>query len=279
MAEITKALVMQFMCQALEHPQSHERDYNNLLARTLGLMAKASVTPAEPTGNYHNARQRLREDDPLAQHLVDSFLEFLKLGIIIPRPTTVNLPTPQWYDITEFGRQWLRQSDPVPEDPQRLLAILKNSVASLDPVIDQYLREALITYERKAYFACAVMIGAAAEKLVYLLADAIRQSAKDQTVKASFQNVMQARGLPSLFSLITKTLERLKKGALPYKVHEGATEHLLSLFETVRVQRNDAVHPEANAVTPLKVRLSLSTFPAACESAYRLIEWFSSNKF
>jgi hypothetical protein len=59
-ANITKALVMKFMAQALEHRQHHEREYDRLLARTLGLMAKAAVIPSEPNGNYHNARQRLK---------------------------------------------------------------------------------------------------------------------------------------------------------------------------------------------------------------------------
>jgi hypothetical protein len=65
---------------------------------------------------------------------------------------------------------------------------------------------------------------------------------------------------------------------IPYFVHEGFSEHLLSLYKMVRVQRNDAVHPAAGDVKKTKVFLTIQALPAVLGCTYRLIEWFSQNK-
>jgi hypothetical protein len=60
------------------------------------------------------------------------------------------------------------------------MKFLRGNVPILDDVIAQYMLEALEAFNREAYFAAAVMIGAASEKAVYLLA-------------ASLMNVLRRR--------------------------------------------------------------------------------------
>ncbi len=77
---------------------------------------------------------------------------------------------------------------------------------------------------------------------------------------------------------IMKTIDPLIKAkTIPYSIHQGCTEHLMSLFEMIRVQRNDAIHPISGQVDRTKVFLSLQTLPTVLESIYKLIEWFQSN--
>ena len=63
-----------------------------------------------------------------------------------------------------------------------------------------------------------------------------------------------------------------------YAVHQGCSEHLISLFEMIRVQRNDAVHPTVGDVNRDKVFLTIQTLPTAISCVYKLIEWFKSNE-
>jgi hypothetical protein len=58
---------------------------------------------------------------------------------------------------------------------------------------------------------------------------------------------------------------------------EGALTHLSSLFEAIRVQRNDAVHPSTGAVEEDSVRLSYEAFPHAIKKAEALRAWFDEN--
>ena len=62
---------------------------------------------------------------------------------------------------------------------------------------------------------------------------------------------------------------------MPYSVHRGAMQHLLSFQELVRNQRNDAVHPKAAPVTREAVFLSLQTFPTAVSVVDRLSTWYA----
>jgi hypothetical protein len=129
------------------------------------------------------------------------------------------------------------------------------------------------------FFASAVMIGAASEKLVYLLMDALAGSVSDPKDKAAIRKTMIKRGLPAMFTKLQHHLAQAKaKKIIPWNITEAADYHLLSLQDAIRVQRNEAVHPLAGKVTPQTVRLSLSSFPGACKKDYDLIDWFQGNK-
>jgi hypothetical protein len=179
--------------------------------------------------------------------------------------------------VTLKGQEWAEGGDLIPEDVAGFMKGFKTIVPNLDSVIEQYVQEALVTYERRAYFAAAVMIGAASEKTVYLLAEALERATQDQQEKKRIANAMQRRGLPDLFKAVSSTLQRAKK-LIPYSVQEGAAEHMLSFFEAIRVQRNDAVHPAAANVTSDKVYLSIAAFPNACKKVHDLVGWLKANK-
>jgi hypothetical protein len=62
-----------------------------------------------------------------------------------------------------------------------------------------------------------------------------------------------------------------------YSVFDGAETHLMSLFQAIRVQRNDAVHPMNAMVSADSVRLSFLAFPHALEKTESLKNWFQTN--
>ena len=186
-----------------------------------------------------------------------------------------NLP---FFRLTKFGQDYISQSAPHYYDPQGYMEFLRNIVQNLDPVIEQYIFESLNCYRQQLFFASAVMIGAASEKAILLLLQAITDSMSNPSTKRKAAQLLDRPNLPEIFNMITKTLNPLIKAKIiPYSVHQGCTEHLMSLFEMIRVQRNDAIHPVCGQVDRTKVFLSLQTIPTALESINRLIEWFKSN--
>jgi hypothetical protein len=64
---------------------------------------------------------------------------------------------------------------------------MKQFDVSVDAVIRQYVSEALNTYIRGTFFASAVMIGAASEKAIYMVAEslvpALQDVVKQETLK------------------------------------------------------------------------------------------------
>ncbi len=276
-SSINKGMVLSFAKEALKH--SPEDDYSGLMAATLKLMAEAGLIEKESDGQYHNTHLRLTYGkSPLSSIIVEAYQYLLTVGYIIPKPNPPNYPEPTFYVLTELGKEWIETGDPVVEDVDGFLAILSGQIPSLDSAIKQYISEALIAFDRGAIFATAVMIGAASEKAIYILINAIFLSTKDEKTKKEIGEAIERRGMPALFVLITRGLDQVKDKKMPYSVYEGADRHLLSLADSIRVQRNDAVHPVAGKVDRSSVRLSLQSFPYACKKVYDLITWFSENK-
>ena len=96
--------------------------------------------------------------------------------------------------------------------------------------------------------------------------------------KAEVTQLLDRGRLPAIYDKIHETLVPLTStNTIPYSIHQGCNEHLLSLFEMIRVQRNDAVHPVDANVDRAKVFLSLQTLPVALQLIYKLINWFDNN--
>jgi hypothetical protein len=271
--------VLRSMRRALGKLKDNPRPrYPDLLLLTIQSLAAEdpSLEPDVP-GHWHDVVTRQVDNAPLAVPLVEAYWYLISMGYVVPEPQGNRVPEFNGLRITGLGHEWARGDEPSPEDQLGFLAALKAQIPQVDPIIGQYVQEAVAAYARMMFFASAVMIGAASEKTIYLLMDALGSSVTDLKEKAAIIKTMKERGLPAMFKRLQDNLTHAKK-VIPWEVHEGADAHLLSLQEAIRVQRNTAVHPQAGKVTPQTVRLTLASFPGACKKAYDLIEWFKLNK-
>ena len=246
--------------------------FPDLMTATLKELARVGLA-VESGDDFRGIWERLRDRHELAFLLIEAHSEVLTLGYLVHWPSTPSPPHPNWFRVTQRGKQWLSSAGPTLEDSDGFLAALNALIPALDLIVKQYLVEAVIIYNRQAWFASAVMVGAANEKLIYMLADSLLIVTGGSDRRA-LEKTIKERNLPNLFGQITKVLtDHIQSSRLPYEIHEGSEHHLLSIFEAIRVQRNDAVHPTVGQVTPVTVRLTLSAFPAACRKVYDLIDW------
>jgi hypothetical protein len=253
-------------------------NYYNAVDETLGRMADAQIIAMPASAQTFGLHQSMRGDEPVYVLIVEAFHYLLHNGFIIRAPAKPNFPNQgNQFLVTERGRDWAAGNEPIPEDASRYLKVLESLIPNLDPIIRQYVEESLVAYQRQAYFASAVMIGAACEKAIYLLSDSLMISIQALSEKKKLAEAMQYRSITRLFEAIRDVL-KAKSKKIPYNVMDGAEQHLLSFFDSVRVQRNEAVHPNAALVTPSKVQLTLSAFPHACQKAYELIDWLRANQ-
>lgn len=227
--------------------------------------------------DYRNYEQRqLNSSDKFG--ILEVIWDLITERIITPGMDHSNPDFP-FVSLTSFGHDVINQSAPHYYDPDGYIRFLKAMTPSLDPVIEQYVLEGLHCFRRQLFFASAVMLGAAAEKSVLLLLEAIAKSVKDPREKKGIEQLLQGARLPTVYGKISEMLTPLTRaGTIPYTVHQGCQEHLMSLFEMIRVQRNDAVHPEAGTVSKDKVFLSVQTLPVALQRVYQLIDWLNSNQ-
>jgi hypothetical protein len=183
-------------------------------------------------------------------------------------------PDPPFYHITEQGRRALENLSRDPANPDGYLAHLKNA-ASLDPIALSYLEEGLKTYNSDCLKATAVMIGAAAERIILELRDALvaRMIDLGKTSPESLEDWRAKRVIDSL----KKELE-LQKRKMPSHLYEVFEAYWPAFTQQIRTARNDAGHPSSvDPVTQETVHASLLIFPELAMLGSELKSWVSEH--
>lgn len=138
--------------------------------------------------------------------------------------------------------------------------------------------EGLGTFEHDRFRAAAVMVGAASEKALYMLAEKMLDAISTPKWKIKFATALRRRDLTELFLQMRNVLEQANSlPDRPFEVFDGGQDHLVSLIKAVQVQRNNAVHPMNEKISDDTVRLSYLAFPYALQKIEHLRDWFSNN--
>jgi hypothetical protein len=229
-----------------------------------------------PNGQYKYNYSELICPDALRRATVELFFHLVHSGYILPEPQTFPIGFTEFrYWKTPRGTAWAEGAEPLPEDVSGYMLRLSSLVPSLDPVIVQYIAEGLGSFVRGSFFSAAVMIGAASEKEIYLLAGSLVGALKHTAAQTQLtKQINNGRSLYQLLEMVRKHIDTCKRLRGDF---DGALTHLSSLFESIRVQRNDAVHPSTGAVDEDSVRLSYEAFPHAVAKAEKLRVWFGTN--
>jgi len=255
--------------------------FNSILNDVENLVIQRDLFPnrgAKPAPNIDARYSRERRLEPADKAQINEVVWDLIVERILTPGYDDSNPNYPFVRLTSFGEAVLSDSAPHHYDPEGYLEYLNTTIPDLDPVLKQYLAEGLGCFRRGLYFASAVMIGAASEKAVLVLLKATVSHISDLQKKEAALQLLERPRLPAIFGTITETLSSLSaRNVIPYNVHQGSAEHLMSLFEMIRVQRNDAVHPAAGQVDRTKVFLSLQTLPAALQCVSRLVAWLDQN--
>jgi hypothetical protein len=279
MQKVSRGIVIKYFKEALKIETTG--NYCNLISNISRRMYEAKIIEGSQDRIKAHGYQVLSVDNKALGYLMTEICSSLLFNwIIIPEPAIPRYVIGDCYLVTEYGRQWAYSEDgPIPEDVEGVISFLKEKIPNVDEVIIQYVGEALRTFEGRFYFASAVMIGAASEKLVYLLAMALQKSICNVRTKENIEGLLKTR---KLFDLYEETIKILKANCrrpspIPYSVHEESIDTLGALINGFRLQRNDAVHPVTAGVSKEELRLLLLSFPHLCKKVYDFIGWLNTN--
>jgi hypothetical protein len=217
--------------------------------------------------------------DSLRQSAIEAWLYLQRRGFAIPLsrnfPATVD---DSELELTRRGREWVDAQEPIPELPAEYLNALQRMVPNLDEVVREYVVEGLGSFEHERFRAASVMIGAASEKALYMLAEKMLSAIAAPNWKGKFTTALKRRDLAELFDQMKRVLEQANNlPGRPFEIFDGGQDHLVSLIKAVQVQRNNAVHPMNEKISDETVRLSYLSFPYALQKIEQLRDWFSSN--
>ena len=274
-----KSFLKSIILQALKENPSTQ--FSSVIRDVEKICNSNTVFPSEEESSHRNLPYGIYQrggkicvDEELIRHII--------WDLIVDRAVTVGADRHNekwpWLCLTEYGEKVADQTLPTHHQQDRYIEFLKAEIPDLDETILQYVQEGLGAYQRLLCFAAAVMYGAAAEKALLLLLGSIGDALTDPGEKQKVQNLLEGGRLPKVFNEVRDRISALiTEKKIPYSVHQGCLDHLLSMFEMVRVQRNEAVHPKAGEVSKDKVFLTQQTLPTALSSTYRLIGWFKQN--
>jgi hypothetical protein len=278
----TLAWILPYVRQALKQTSNFEfRTYANALFAQLE-QAQVESVARFPPGAYSGGQTYQYDAMPaeLRALVSEAFFHIFHKGYIAPAAPDSHLNPPHLhvFNVTLRGRAWFQGKEPLPENAEQYMRFLRERIKMLDPIIEQYVIEALTAFDRDAYFASAVMLGAASEKELYLLAEAVFLALRDPTKQSKLRGLLDRRKLLELFETVRDTIHQgVAAKVIPYTDSEGSTTHLMSLYEAIRVQRNDAVHPMNAIVSEDSVRLLLQSFPYALSKSEELRAWCVAN--
>jgi len=177
--------------------------------------------------------------------------------------------------ITEQGKEAFN-SDEIPVyDPDGYLTEINASIPDLDPVIYEYLKESVHSFNRDCIMSSAITLGVASEKMILLLFESLEKSLKDDTDKKMMAKAANRKIFDKHKSI--ETMLRAKNKILPKEIYENCDLYLSGLFHLIRLHRNEFGHPTGTQIEKSVIRVFLKCFGIYLKKLYDLKEFLDKN--
>lgn len=227
-------------------------------------------------GNYSYGGGGRFQLSPYDQDRVREVIWYLIFERVVTIGTNANNPAWPFLKLTDYGKDIVNSSTPIPHDPTGYLQRIKSDIPDIDDIILLYLEESLKTYNIGALLSSTITLGCASERALIILIEAFGNSFQEEGRKQKFFKETQGKVIKRQFDYLTKNLDGVK-GHLPGDITDGLDTMLLGVFEMIRNFRNDAGHPSGIVITREQVYANLQVFIAYCKKIYQLINYFRNN--
>ncbi len=187
-------------------------------------------------------------------------------------------PNWPWYRVTGYGDKILQEQKMQPYDPDGFLREFRNDNSTVDPLIYEYLEEAVRTFNHDCPKAASVMLGAASEKAIIILYDIFLNAITNANKKNKFERDSNWT-ISSKFNVLQDRFQKMIAGKkLSREIKEIIDSSFPSLFNLIRKHRNNAGHPELfSDVSKDTIFLNLRIFNTYISDIYKVINHFNSN--
>lgn len=152
----------------------------------------------------------------------------------------------QWA-LTARGRRALEgEAEYEPDDAEGYVRGLQARIPELDELALLYTREALRAYEARCYLASSVMLGVASERCFQILGESFAgwlDTHRPEEAERFRQIFDKPRATyVQKFKEFRNVMDR-HKSELPAELSQNMALNLDSMFDLIRINRNDAGHP------------------------------------
>lgn len=222
------------------------------------------LTKFYPPPNTSAAQRIARE---LLQEFVNNNLLFIGYG------DSEGFP---WFTLTAYGNECINKGELLPFDPNGYLVSVQSRVPGLDSVTITYLREAISTFNREFYLSASVALGVAAEALILRMVDSYISAIADQQRRANAEARYEGKQLRAQYGQFKQDFGSLRP-TLPPELYGDFETHLDSIFQLIRVTRNDSGHPSGTVPERAVVMANLQAFPIFAKRVMAIVKHFETN--
>ncbi len=197
---------------------------------------------------------------------------FVGLGILTPR--SIHDDRNQFFELTSYGKQVLKETRESPYDPLGFTRRLTSDCPNLESNTVDYIKEAVSCFLSRYLRAATVMIGLASENEILRLIDLYGNTLAVKS-KPSFEvEISKCRNIKQKFDILYSRLLQ-DKSSLPVEVRELDT-WLQGVFQVIRLYRNDAGHPVGANPSSEDVYANLVLFRTYARYLSELREYLAS---
>lgn len=181
-----------------------------------------------------------------------------------------------WFTLTAYGIDCITKGEILPFDPNGYLLSIQNRVSGLDAVTMTYLREAISTFNREFYLSASVALGVAAEQLILRMIDSYVSAFADPQRRANAEKRYEGKQLRAQYAQFKQDFASLRP-SLPRELYADFETHLDSIFQLIRVTRNDSGHPSGSIPERAVVLANLQAFPYFAVRVLAIEKHFDTN--
>jgi hypothetical protein len=268
--EQMKAFLLEFL------KSKREGQYHDVVAGVIGIAIRVgALVPTKPDVGRGNLERVGHEDrEAVGEHVRELMWELLVQGIIV-FGISDGAPGWPWYRVTRYGAAVVDGQGPQPYDPNGFMREFRRVNPTADPVIIDYLEEALRAFHHGCQKSTSVMIGAASEQAILLLHEAFGNAIVDPVKKAAYEKKSGDKMIHGKYKVLKANLDLLVASkTLRGELADIVSGHLTGAFDLIRRWRNASGHPElVQKIDPDTNFLTLRVFTEYVRSVYLLIDY------
>jgi hypothetical protein len=185
-------------------------------------------------------------------------------------------PAPPFLRVTDYGRESLQVSEPIPHDPDGYLKALKKEIPTLDPIVEMYVSEALEAFLAGLMLSSTVMLGGAAEKAFLMLIEKYGEALSDSQNRSKFKKDTTGFIVKRKIDAFNRQIPRFRD-RLPNPLKDDLDLQLQAIFNLIRTCRNDVGHPTGRTIGRRIAFANLQVFIGYCKRVYDLMDFFQPN--
>jgi hypothetical protein len=182
--------------------------------------------------------------------------------------------------LTERGQHIVESGDDYsPYDPEGYLVRLRRRIPLLDETVALYASESLRSFNAECYLSTLVMLGVASEKTFLLLAEAFANWLPDSQSKKLLSIIQDRKqNVIAKFTEFRKRIEPCKP-KLPPEFADNMALTLDSVFDLIRIYRNESGHPTGKRSDKDDAFITLQMFATYLQKMFGLMTFFKTTKY